>query len=714
MKINEYLISILLLILLLSCENAALQNEFDQTKDYSDTNSTVVKAFINKNEINLNKVKEPVLSVPEGDFWNTITVFIFSDTEGAEIYYTTDGSEPTDSSSAYTASGIKINTTTTLKTVAIKTGLENSQTVTAKYTIQTQTAYTENKSGVMLQGFNWDSAPRESGYNNENPNPKWYKWYDTMLNSADDIRETFEYVWFPPPSKTDIASPEGYAPTQLNDLNSYYGSEEKLKEVIQAIKPAKAIADIVVNHRAGTSSWGDFTNPRWTKDYTSICSDDNFFSKNEIGMNVPDTQKGKKNEGVLYDAYRNLDHQNEAVQQGIYSWMNSVLKRAGFVGWRYDFVKGFNAKYVGYYNVMSKAEFSVGEYWPEYNYNCNPKDNESNWVNEIKKWIDGTIDGTIDRTKNEDRNVKSRAFDFVLKQNLNNAFGWYKVADGTTTPTAAWDMSLLADSGNLMHSAPESAVTFVDNHDTGSTQQHWELSWDNVPTAYAFILTHPGFPCVAWQHYFSGSGWQYRGDEAVGGTDKTFKEHIDYLIKLRKEVGIEYDDKAEILNRTETLYAAKITGTNGEIAVAIGGKAWEPTGTGYDGNYPVYQGTNFKIWKKGESGTAPQPVNITVTSASDWIWNDKAEIFAWVWGGTYSDGQWVKATGSSATINLSIYDDATGFNFARCVAGTTTPNWSATGDTTGRIYNKSPDVTFKKGTISYSVGAFTAYSPSGS
>ena len=698
MKINEYLISILLLILLLSCENAALQNEFDQTKDYSDTNSTVVKAFINKNEINLNKVKEPVLSVPEGDFWNTITVFIFSDTEGAEIYYTTDGSEPTDSSSAYTASGIKINTTTTLKTVAIKTGLENSQTVTAKYTKQTSTAYTENKSGVMLQGFNWDSAPRGSGYNNENPNPKWYKWYGTMLNSADDIKNTFEYVWFPPPSKTDTASSEGYAPTQLNDLNNCYGSEEELKEVIQAIKPAKAIADIVINHRAGTSSWGDFTNPRWTEDYYSICSDDEGFSNSGSPM-YGSSKKGAADTGMAYAAYRDLDHKNTAVQQGIYSWMNSVLKRAGFVGWRYDYVKGFGGEYVGYYNAMTETAFSVGEYWPD----------NGTWSTLLKGWISKTSS-----TVNSVTGKKSRAFDFVLKQNLNNAFGWYKVADGTTTPTAAWDMSLLADSGNLMHSAPESAVTFVDNHDTGSTQQHWELSWDNVPTAYAFILTHPGFPCVAWQHYFTGSGWQYRGDEAVGGTDKTFKEHIDYLIKLRKEVGIEYDDKAEILNRTETLYAAKITGTNGEIAVAIGGKAWEPTGTGYDGNYPVYQGTNFKIWKKGESGTAPQPVNITVTSASDWIWNDKAEIFAWVWGGTYSDGQWVKATGSSATINLSIYDDATGFNFARCVAGTTTPNWSATGDTTGRIYNKSPDVTFKKRTISYSVGAFTDYSPSGS
>ncbi|MEE1290808.1 MAG: alpha-amylase family glycosyl hydrolase, partial [Spirochaetota bacterium] len=564
-------------------------------------------------------------------------------------------------------------------------------------TKQTAQTYTENKSGVMLQGFNWDSAPRGEGYNAENPNPAWGQWYGVMLRYANEIKDRFEYVWFPPPSKTDTGSSEGYAPNQLNDLNNCYGTEEELKEVIQAIQPAKAIADIVVNHRSGTTSWGDFTNPKWTDDYYSICKNDEGFSLSGSPM-LGSSKKGAADSGQGYAAYRDLDHTNAAVQQGIYSWMNSVLKRAGFVGWRYDYVKGFAGDYVGYYNAMSDAAFSVGEYWPD----------SDGWSTQINSWISAT-----GKTVSGQAGKKSRAFDFVLKQKMNEAFGWYKMADGTEENNRdLWNMSLLADAATLMMSNPSAAVTFVDNHDTGSTQQHWELDWGDVAAAYAFILTHPGMPCVANQHYFAEEHWQYRGEEVVSGTKNTMKQHIDYLIKLRHTLGIEYDDTVTVLASTETNYVAKIVGTKGEIIVKIGGDAYSPTGTGYTGNYPIYSGTNFAIWQKGEAGVEPTSVNITITASDDWIWEDKAELFAWVWGGSYGGGKWVKASGSSMTINLTIIDDATGFNFARCVAGTTEPDWGATGNNSGRIYNKSPDVTYTAGKTSYAVGYFTEYNPS--
>lgn len=46
-------------------------------------------------------------------------------------------------------------------------------------------------------------------------------------------------------------------------------------------------------------------------------------------------------------------------------------------------------------------------------------------------------------------------------------------------------------------------MTFVDNHDTGSTQKHWPFPSDHVGAGYAYILTHPGIPCVFWDHYFT-------------------------------------------------------------------------------------------------------------------------------------------------------------------------------------------------------------------
>ena len=43
---------------------------------------------------------------------------------------------------------------------------------------------------------------------------------------------------------------------------------------------------------------------------------------------------------------------------------------------------------------------------------------------------------------------------------------------------------------------PQKAVTFLDNHDTGSTQRHWSFPDENLAMGYAYILTHPGVPCI--------------------------------------------------------------------------------------------------------------------------------------------------------------------------------------------------------------------------
>ena len=69
------------------------------------------------------------------------------------------------------------------------------------------------KSGVMLQGFNWSSAKRGAGYNNANRSPYWDKWYKVVKNQSEAISAKFAYLWCPPPSATDTASSEGYGPT---------------------------------------------------------------------------------------------------------------------------------------------------------------------------------------------------------------------------------------------------------------------------------------------------------------------------------------------------------------------------------------------------------------------------------------------------------------------------------------------------------------------
>lgn len=63
-------------------------------------------------------------------------------TEGATIYYTVDGSEPTTSSDVYSAP-ITINTDTTIKALAVASGLENSDVVSFSYTVLQQKTIAE-------------------------------------------------------------------------------------------------------------------------------------------------------------------------------------------------------------------------------------------------------------------------------------------------------------------------------------------------------------------------------------------------------------------------------------------------------------------------------------------------------------------------------------------------------------------------------------------
>ena len=65
-----------------------------------------------------------------------LKVSISSKTSGATIYYTTDGSEPTDKSTKYTGA-FTVGKTTTVKAVAVLSGYKNSSIATAKLTVGT-------------------------------------------------------------------------------------------------------------------------------------------------------------------------------------------------------------------------------------------------------------------------------------------------------------------------------------------------------------------------------------------------------------------------------------------------------------------------------------------------------------------------------------------------------------------------------------------------
>ena len=117
---------------------------------YSVTTSTETKDSTTETASQLS-VATPTFSAPGGLFTSSQNVSISSDTAGASIYYTTDGSSPTIADSLYTAP-ISVAATMTIKAIAVMANYSNSAIVSATYTkLETITAGTSGTTG-----FDWD------------------------------------------------------------------------------------------------------------------------------------------------------------------------------------------------------------------------------------------------------------------------------------------------------------------------------------------------------------------------------------------------------------------------------------------------------------------------------------------------------------------------------------------------------------------------------
>src|SRR6202008_4883144 len=79
----------------------------------------------------------PVITPATGTYTSAQSVTITDTTSGANIYYTTDGSQPTASSSLY-SNAFTVSSTTTVKAIAIASGFNQSATATSVITISSQ------------------------------------------------------------------------------------------------------------------------------------------------------------------------------------------------------------------------------------------------------------------------------------------------------------------------------------------------------------------------------------------------------------------------------------------------------------------------------------------------------------------------------------------------------------------------------------------------
>jgi alpha-amylase len=434
---------------------------------------------------------------------------------------------------------------------------------------------------VMLQGFYWESY--RHGYSDRFHNFGKKKWYEIVRENATDIREgRFDLIWLPPPSYSGEVS-AGYNPKEYFNLNNAYGSFQQHRSMLEILlrNGVEPVADIVINHRDGSQAWADFKNPDWGT-WAVTRYDEAFTNPQSEVFQTPFEQRGAEEESpkeyaqhgrntYRYPSFRDIDHTNETVRRDIIRYLLQ-LKSMGYRGWRYDMVHGYHAKWIAAYNRATGPTFSVGEYdWDKHAA-------QRGWI-----WHTATVRG--------DLRTASSVFDFstffTLKNNKGNYTAWYGVGNG---------IGLIGDSTDG-HPWKNRAVTFLENHDTGyrthedgSPQEHHKFDsflndWQ-VEQGYAYILTHPGVPCVYWKHYFD---W---GDELRG--------KIRALINARKVAGVHAGSTVHVQHnaRERGVYAARVVGGNGDLFVRIGGSDmdWQPTFSSYRDYREYVSGTGWKIW----------------------------------------------------------------------------------------------------------------------
>ncbi|MBF1079345.1 MAG: alpha-amylase, partial [Prevotellaceae bacterium] len=228
--------------------------------------------------------------------------------------------------------------------------------------------------GVMLQAFYWDSFK----------DTRWTK----LQKQAADFNGYFSLVWLPQSGKTNSSLSMGYDPYYFFNQNSSFGTAEELRSLIKIFRTNNigAIADVVINHHQ-TNGWWTF--PRETYGSETYQLQTNDIVANDDAQNAGYTTAAQAardgvtlsrnyDEGDDFSGMRDLDHKSANVQRIVKAYEHFLVNDLGYIGFRYDMVKGFNGSHVGDYNDAAGINFSVGECWDNSN-------TIINWINTTGK-----------------------------------------------------------------------------------------------------------------------------------------------------------------------------------------------------------------------------------------------------------------------------------------------------------------------------------------
>lgn len=398
--------------------------------------------------------------------------------------------------------------------------------------------------GVMLQAFYWESYTLSTFSRTK---------YIDLINSGivDEMGANFDLVWMPPSGQ---GGGVGYYTKCYSDLDSDWGTKSKLQEVLSRLhsKGCKVLADIVINHHNSNNGWakgfamnnfGTYGTYQITSKY--ICSGDEAFTN--ASSDSKGLEHGNADTGTNDAGCRDLDHTSKYVQDMCKAYTQWMINTIGFDGFRYDMTLGYAGKYLSMYNLASRPFFSVSECWES--------------LSVIQNHLRASNYNTLE-------------FDFPLKYKFNDWKGGSAYSNLKNPSLRGKGLS-------------KYAVTFIDNHDTfhRSDNQGGEFLGYNtdisakkqqIVEANAYLLMMPGVPCVFWPHWY------------------TFREDINKLIAIRKQVGIHSESKVTSETALTNKYSAIITGHRGQVFLRMGSKRSEVEVP--EGFRQALAGDNFDIY----------------------------------------------------------------------------------------------------------------------
>ena len=468
--------------------------------------------------------------------------------------------------------------------------------------LMTAQGWPASYSGVMLQGFYWDS------YNDS-------KWTN-LESQASELAEFFKLVWIP-----QSANCGGYTSMGYDDLywftnyNSSFGSESELRSMINTFKSKGigTIADVVINHRKSINDWVTFPSETYRGvtyqlKSTDICRDDDGGATLNWANSNGKSLSANNDTGEDWSGLRDLDHNSTNVQNNVKAYLRMLLDDLGYAGFRYDMTKGYAASFTGMYNSTIEPTYSVGEYW------------DGNLSN-LKTWVNGTKVNNV---------VQSAAFDFPFRYTIRDA-----VNNNRWTNLAGSGKGLNMETGYQRY-----AVTFVENHDTQyrSASDPQDPLNQYVEAANAYMLAMPGTPCIFLKHWMD------------------YKESIKQMIYARQLAGITNTSTTaqQASSSASNYHVQRTTGSRGTLLAAMGSTTYSIPST----YVLVASGSNYRIalskstetaWASVPSGVIQNPFNVTLTAISQ---TTGAQIVYTLDGSepTATNGT-VIASGSSVAIN---------------------------------------------------------------